>query len=76
MDNEINLRSAYDSLQRKEHEQRKTIKQMSKRINELEALVSKNESLHLVSKTFTAEQINTAYDVGFCDGCEEARPAY
>ena len=33
-------------------------------------------NLHLVSKTFTAEQINTAYDVGFCDGCEEARPAY
>ena len=21
-------------------------------------------------------QINTAYDVGFCDGCEEVRPAY
>ena len=32
--------------------------------------------LHDVSKSFTAEQINTAYDVGFCDGCEEVRPAY
>ena len=46
----MNLRSAYDSLQRKEHEQRKTIKHMSKKIKELENLVSKNESLHLVSK--------------------------
>ena len=49
MDNETNLKSAYDSLQKKELEQRKTIKQMSERIRELEALVSKNESLHLVS---------------------------
>ncbi len=49
MDNEMNLKSAYDSLKRKELEQRKTIKQMSERIKELEALVSKNESLHLVS---------------------------
>ena len=49
MDNETNLKSAYDSLQKKELEQRKTIKQMSERIKELESLVSKNESLHLVS---------------------------
>jgi hypothetical protein len=33
-------------------------------------------SIQIVSKSFTAEQIETAYDVGFCDGCEEARPAY
>ncbi len=50
MDNEMNLKSAYDSLQKKELEQRKTIKQMSERIKELEAIVSKNESLHLVSQ--------------------------
>ncbi len=49
--NNDNLKSAYDSLQKKELEQRKTIKQMSERIKELEALVSKNESLHLVSHT-------------------------
>ena len=48
MDND-NLKNAYDSLQRKELEQRKTIKQMSERIKELEALVSKNESLQLIS---------------------------
>lgn len=51
MDNETNLKSAYDSLQEKELEQRKTIKQMSERIKHLEALVSKNESLHLVSES-------------------------
>ena len=51
MDNETNLKSAYDSLQKKELEQRKTIKQMSERIKELEALVSKNESLHDVTPT-------------------------
>ena len=48
MNNETNLKSAYDSLQKKELEQRKTIKQMSERIKELEALVPKNESFHLV----------------------------
>jgi hypothetical protein len=44
-------------------------------IDNLEELVNKLP-IHLVSKSFTAEQIETAYDVGFCDGCEEARPAY
>ncbi len=57
MDNEMNLKSAYDSLQKKELEQRKTIKQMSERIKELEAIVSKNESLHLVSQRYTIEDI-------------------
>ncbi len=52
MDNEMNLKSAYDSLQKKELEQRKTIKQMSERIKELEAIVSKNESLHDVTNCY------------------------
>ena len=65
----MNLRSAYDSLQRKEHEQRKTIKQMSKRINELEALVSKNESLHLFSKSFYCADV-----LGKCSKqCEDCK---
>ena len=57
MDNETNLKSAYDSLQKKELEQRKTIKQMSERIKELEALVSKNESLHDVTQRLKRRQL-------------------
>ena len=57
MDNETNLKSAYDSLQKKELEQRKTIKQMSERIKELEALVSKNESLHDVTQRLNRRQL-------------------
>ncbi len=49
MDNEMNLKSAYDSLKRKEFEQQKTIKQMSERIKELEAIVSNTDLLHDVS---------------------------
>ena len=50
--------------------------EVSERYIELKEEAVKLFSIHLVSKSFTAEQINTAYDVGFCDGCEEARPAY
>ena len=70
----MNLKSAYDSLQKKELEQRKTIKQMSERIKELEALVSKNESLHLVSQCNKCKQplkgekvSNVGYNICTCN---------
>ena len=73
MDNETNLKSAYDSLQKKELEQRKTIKQMSERIKELEALVSKNESLHDVSYSLLNKRIDkwieeSDKNAEMCDG--------
>ena len=76
MDNETNLNSAYDSLQKKELEQRKTIKQMSERIKELEALVSKNESLNLVMQcphclSMDTEESITKKFKGFCQDCDK-----
>ncbi len=47
MDND-NLKSAYDSLQKKELEQRKTIKQMSERIKELEALAVRFNTCYIL----------------------------
>ena len=41
-----------------------------------EVIADKLLNLHSVSKSFTAEQIEAAYDVGFENGCEHARPAY
>ncbi len=76
MDNEMNLKSAYDSLKRKELEQRKTIKQMSERIKELEALVSKNESLHLVSNRISDEEIKRYRKEGRLSGATKREPFY
>jgi len=45
-------------------------------IYKVEELVNKTNDIHNVSKSFTAEQIEAAYDVGFENGCEHARPAY
>ena len=49
-------------------------------INDMEKVFEKHTAeqlnLHSVSKSFTKEQIETAYDVGFSNGCEHARPAY
>ena len=38
----------------------------------------KSEALNIddVIKTFTAEQLEQAHDVGFHNGCEHARPTY
>jgi len=51
------------------------IKQDIISLSEYQQLVL-NLSLQLVSKSFTSEQIESAYDVGFENGCEHARPAY
>jgi len=53
-----------------------TIDEILKRLNEHNELVNKTNDIHDVSKSFTAEQIEAAYNVGFSDGCEHARPAY
>ena len=44
------------------------VDRLKERIKELEALVPKNESLHLVSCLFSAEKVEEAYDDGHYDG--------
>ena len=47
---------------------------MKLRVEELQKQV--NVPLGSVIKTFTAEQLEQAHDVGFHNGCEHARPTY
>ena len=48
------------------------VDRLKERIKELESLVSKNESLHDVIKSYSEKNMDDAYDKGYNDGASAA----